>query len=231
MGEYYKNKLLLRPCVFSDNTQIIKLVAYEYKELRVAYPFSIVGVVKTRDNKFLLCHRKHSFLFSEIVLSRDKQRKRKLFQQHSKYLSSRERTILSSKLSLPNRYINNHTDITFPGGKIKERESIVNCLLREVKEETNIESSHLAICENCFAHGIIYDRLINKDFKVIILYADVKLNSEEVMNNFIPNKEVSNLSFTDTDDNSLYTDIINYIVSAVGAVRKNKGYFFFSDKI
>ncbi|ARF02675.1 SWPV1-065 [Shearwaterpox virus] len=225
MGQYYKNKLLLRPCVFSDNIQLIKLVAYEYDNLRINNRLSIAGVIKTKDDKFVLCHRNNSFLFTEIILTRDRQRKMYLFKHYSKYMSNREREILSCRLSLPNNYIYNHTDIILPGGKIKNREGISNCLVREIKEELNIDSSYLYIFEDCFVHGIIHDKLIEKDFEVILLYVETDLTSKEVMELFIPNKEVKEISFisiNDTDKKYIYNNVIKYITDAVRLYCSNR---------
>ncbi|AID46795.1 muT motif expression regulator [Penguinpox virus] len=225
MGEYYKNKLLLRPSVYSDNIQKIKLVAYEYGKLHATYPISVIGIMKTIDDKFILCHRYNSFLFSEIAFTKDKQRKIKLFKKHSKYMSNIERDILSYKLSLPNNYNTNHIDIIFPGGKIKDLESITNCLVREIKEELNIDSSYLAICKNCFVYGSIYDRLIDKDFEVIALYVETDLTSRQVLNKFIPNREIKGISFIDATDinkDYLYTNVIKYIINAVRTSTSNR---------
>ncbi|QZW33366.1 MPPV-082 mutT motif putative gene expression regulator [Magpiepox virus 2] len=225
MGQYYKNKLLLRPCVFSDNIQLIKLVAYEYDTLNIDHRLSVIGVIKTMDNKFILCHRNNSFLFTEILLSRDRQRKIHLFKQYSKYMSNSEREILSYRLSLPNKYIYNHTDIILPGGKIEGKEGITNCLVREIKEELNIDASYLDVFEECFVHGIIHDKLIEKDFEFILLYVETKLTSEEVMELFIPNMEIKAISFVNIDDidrNHLYNNVIKYIINAVSMYYTNR---------
>ncbi|AYP74243.1 putative expression regulator [Fowlpox virus] len=218
MTQYYKKKLILRPCVFSDSIQIIKLVAYEYNNIHIDNRFSVIGVIKTKDNKFILCHRNNSFLFTEILLSKDRQRKVCLFKQYSKFMSNREREILSCKLSLPNNYIHNHTDIIFPGGKLEDNEGITNCLVREIKEELNIDASYLYIFKNCFIHGIIHDKLIDKDFEVILLYVETDLTSKEAMELFIPNKEIKAISFVHIDDinkNYIYNNVIKYILDAV----------------
>ncbi|ALA62405.1 MutT motif protein [Turkeypox virus] len=218
MGDYYRNRLLLRPCVFSDKMQKIKLVAYEYDKLSPTYPLSVIGVTKTLDNKFIVCHRSKSFLFSEILSTKDVRRKIMLFKRHSKYLGKRERDKLSNQLSLPNNYVNNHIDIIFPGGRMECHEGIPNCLVREIKEELNIDASHLMVFKNCFVHGIIYDQLIDKDFEVILLYVEVCLTSRQVINKFIPNKEIDNISFIDSKDinkNYLFNNIIKYIIDAV----------------
>ena len=57
---------------------------------------------------------------------------------------------------------NDWPGITFPGGKLENNESVYDCCVREVKEETGLDVSNLKLC------GIIHYQLFEKDEKWII---------------------------------------------------------------
>lgn len=84
----------------------------------------------------------------------------------------------------------------FPGGHIKENESIINTLKREVKEETNITLENQSYDEVYYVE--IYDRLVKKVYSNIIFYLEINnkfkfKSNEEIkrvkMYNFISIKD------------------------------------------
>jgi len=53
--------------------------------------------------------------------------------------------------------------ITFPGGHIEDNESVVESIIREMKEETGLEVSNLRVCG-------VKDWIINKKRHLVILF-------------------------------------------------------------
>ncbi|ATI21196.1 mRNA decapping enzyme [Eastern grey kangaroopox virus] len=212
-----RRRLLLRPIVLTDSVQKVRLAAFEYRDPDARSKLSIVGIIQTSDRKFVVCHRRRSFLFTEICRTRDRSRRQRLFRLHARYLGRDERSRLSRELDLPNVHVNHHVDVIFPGGNRRRDEDAIECLLREIEEETSIERSRVSVSKKCLVSAIIYDQLIDRAFESVFLLCVVNLTSEQVRAAFVANAEVAALAFLDmdrADPSSMACRIIAYATMA-----------------
>lgn len=90
------NRRLAKSIICEDDSQIITLTAFVNQCLWCHKRVSVSAILLTTDNKILVCNRRDSFLYSEIIRTRNMFRKKRLFLNYSNYLSKQERSILSS---------------------------------------------------------------------------------------------------------------------------------------
>lgn len=90
------NRRLAKSIICEDDSQIITLTAFVNQCLWCHKRVSVSAILLTTDNKILVCNRRDSFLYSEIIRTRNMSRKKRLFLNYSNYLSKQERSILSS---------------------------------------------------------------------------------------------------------------------------------------
>ncbi|QHR82627.1 decapping enzyme [Brazilian porcupinepox virus 1] len=223
MTEYYNNILnkiikynrkLSKTYTLSDETQKIQITGFNNYYLSFPKMVSICAIILTSDKKYVACSRYNSFLFSEIKISKNTNRKRYLFLNYTKFLKRKEIEILSDELKIYNiNYDYDYNNIIFPGGKPKNGEDVIQCLSREIKEETNIDSSDINIDSRFFVHLYIEDLIINKVYNTIIFLGETYLSSDYIYNNFIPNTEIKSLIFLNKYDNGIYGDIVRFTTS------------------
>ncbi|QGN68094.1 MutT family NTP phosphohydrolase [Equine molluscum contagiosum-like virus] len=194
------NRRVSRSIVYADGAQRVTLTAFAFRQLGVRARLSVGGILMTADGKFLVCHRRRSFLFTEIRHSRNLFRRQRLFRLHSRYLGAGERRRLSAELAMPSEHENDHVDLIFPGGTPRAHEGALECLLREIKEETNIDREHVRIDERVFLHAHIVDLLIDKQFDTVLFLGAVRRTCEQIRAGFVANAEVDALSFVDADN-------------------------------
>ena len=213
------NPRLSRPFVFADGAQRVTLTAFAFRRLDLRQRLSVGGILMTADGKFLVCQRRRSFLFSEIRSSRNLFRRQRLFRMHSRFLGACERRALSAELALPSEHANHHVDLIFPGGAPRAREGTLECLLREIKEETNIDREHVRIDERAFLHAYIADLLIDKQFDTVLFLGAVRLTCAQIRAVFVANAEVAALSFVDADNagDAVACKIVRYAARALYA--------------
>nr|WGO62713.1 mutT motif protein [Wadden Sea poxvirus] len=209
-----QNRPLSRTYSWTDNTQKVYATAFTNQLLKCSKKISICAILSTIDNKFLACLRTNTFLFTEIIKTKNNIRKKRLFLKYSKYLRKIERRILSLELRIfPEDSDNEYNNIMFPGGIPKPGEDIILCLAREIKEEINIDNKHIFLDSRFFVHTLIEDKLIDRTFETILFLGKVSLTSKEVSDKFLANKEVRSLIFLDTIGEGIEYDIVRYVIS------------------
>ncbi|QDJ95096.1 mRNA decapping enzyme [Hypsugopox virus] len=209
------NRKLSKTYTWSDNVQRIYATGFNNQLLWCPKRISICAVLATTDNKYVACMRKSSFLFTEIIRSRNDFRKKRLFTKYSNFLKKKERKYLSSKLNLYCDETENHehSDIIFPGGLPKSGEDAISCLSRELKEEINIDSKYIYIDSRFFIHLLIEDLLTDRVFDSILFLGRVMLSSEEVAKQFSSNREINALVFLDNTGTSVASEIVKYAIT------------------
>lgn len=217
------NKRLSRSIVYTDRVQRVTLTVFAYRHIAPRRRFSIGGILMTKDGKFIVCHRRNSFLFTEIRHSRNLFRRQRLFLTHGRWLGASERLRLSAELALPSEHSHDHVDFVFPGGAPLARESVSECLLREIKEETNIDSRFISLDERVFLHAHTTDLLIDKQFDTVLFLGTVQLTCEQVRAAFVANAEVRALSFVDADNSrdDVASKIVRYVADSADTVYKS----------
>ena len=100
---------------------------------------------------------------------------------------------------------NERNEWDLPGGKIEFNEDIENCLIREIKEETNLSVENLNILKplnlkfnDVFVLVLIYSASISCDSPVIISY-------EHSEYDFFSKSEINNLNITQDYKNIIKT--------------------------
>ena len=100
---------------------------------------------------------------------------------------------------------NERNEWDLPGGKIEFNEDIENCLIREIKEETNLSVENLNILKHLnlkfndvFVLVLIYSASISCDSPVIISY-------EHSEYDFFSKSEINNLNMTQDYKNIIKT--------------------------
>ncbi|AAL40565.1 MutT motif protein [Monkeypox virus] len=206
------NRRLAKSIICEDDSQIITLTAFVNQCLWCHKRVSVSAILLTTDNKILVCNRRDSFLYSEIIRTRNMYRKKRLFLNYSNYLNKQERSILSSFFSLdPATADNDRINAIYPGGIPKRGENVPECLSREIKEEVNIDNSFVFIDTRFFIHGIIEDTIINKFFEVIFFVGRISLTSDQIIDTFKSNHEIKDLIFLDPNSgNGLQYEIAKY---------------------
>ncbi|UXL98934.1 MutT motif protein [Monkeypox virus] len=206
------NRRLAKSIICEDDSQIITLTAFVNQCLWCHKRVSVSAILLTTDNKILVCNRRDSFLYSEIIRTRNMYRKKRLFLNYSNYLNKQERSILSSFFSLdPATADNDRINAIYPGGIPKRGENVPECLSREIKEEVNIDNSFVFIDTRFFIHGIIEDTIINKFFEVIFFVGQISLTSDQIIDTFKSNHEIKDLIFLDPNSgNGLQYEIAKY---------------------
>lgn len=210
------NRRLSRSVVYTDRVQRATLTAFEYRRLRARKRYSVGGILMTKDGKFIICHRRNSFLFTEIRLCRNMYRRQRLFVMHGRWLGVGERRCLSKELSLPEEHSNDHVDLVFPGGAPLSHESATECLLREIKEETNIDSKYVFLDRRVFIHVHTADLLIDKQFDTVLFLGTVQLTCDQILEMFVANAEVRAISFVDANNSrdDVASKIVRYAARA-----------------
>ncbi|ASK51293.1 mRNA decapping enzyme [Eptesipox virus] len=210
------NRRLTKTYTWSDNVQRIYATGFNNQLLWCPKRISICAILATTDDKYVACMRKSSFLFTEIIRSRNDFRKRRLFTKYSNFLKKRERKYLSTKLNIDCEELNiseEHNDIIFPGGLPKSGEDAISCLSRELKEEINIDCKDISIDSRFFVHLLIEDLLTDRVFDSILFLGKVMLSSEQILKQFSSNREIKSLVFLDKVGNSVANEIVNYAVT------------------
>ncbi|ABI99080.1 MutT motif protein [Deerpox virus W-1170-84] len=208
------NRKLSKTYIISDDVQKILITGFNNQKLCNSNKVSICAVLLTRDNKFIGCSRKNSFLYTEIVRSKNMFRKERLFLKYTKYLKKIERQLLSLELNLNIADSDeDHNNIIFPGGIPRSGEDPLECLSREIKEETNIDSKDILLDSRFFIHMFIEDLLTDRIYETILFFGKTNLTSEDVLNNFVSNKEIKSLVFLNKFDTGLSNDIIRFVLS------------------
>lgn len=217
------NKRLSRPIAYTDRVQRVTVTAFAHHRIATRRRFSIGGVLMTKDGKFIVCHRRNSFLFTEIRHSRNLFRRQRLFLTHGRWLGVSERLRLSAELALPSEHSNDHVDLVFPGGAPLARESVSECLLREIKEETNIDRRFVSLDERVFLHVHTTDLLIDKQFDTVLFLGTVQQTCDQIRSAFVANAEVRALSFVDANNSrdDVASKIVRYAADAADAVYKS----------
>jgi 8-oxo-dGTP pyrophosphatase MutT (NUDIX family) len=100
---------------------------------------------------------------------------------------------------------NERNEWDFPGGKIKINEDIEECLIREVKEEVNLDVNNLKILKpfNIKVNDvpvviIVYSANISCDSSIFISYehSDYNFFSKDEINNLNMHQDFKNLIYT-----------------------------------
>ncbi|AGZ95402.1 mRNA decapping enzyme [Goatpox virus] len=223
-----RNRKLSKTYILSSDNQKIYVTGFNNQSLDNVKKVSISIVMLTSDNKFLACSRRHSFLFTEIIRSKNIFRKRRLFLKYSNFLKKNERIILSSELDIKlssSDYENDFSNIIFPGGVIRNEEDVIKCLSREIKEEVNIDSKDIFLDYRFFIHMLIEDLLTDRFYENILFFGKTFLTSNEIIHNFFSNKEIKSLVFFDSLYNGIEGDIIRFVLN-ISRLKcfGNKGY-------
>ncbi|QKS68565.1 mutT motif protein [Lumpy skin disease virus] len=223
-----RNRKLSKTYILSSNNQKIYVTGFNNQSLDNIKKVSISIVMLTSDNKFLACSRRHSFLFTEIIRSKNIFRKRRLFLKYSNFLKKNERIILSSELDIKlssSDHENDFSNIIFPGGVIRNEEDVIKCLSREIKEEVNIDSKDIFLDYRFFIHMLIEDLLTDRFYENILFFGKTFLTSNEIIHNFFSNKEIKSLVFFDSLYNGIEGDIIRFVLD-ISRLKcfGNKGY-------
>ncbi|AAL69823.1 SPV084 mutT motif gene expression regulator [Swinepox virus] len=210
------NTKLTKTYIWSDDIQRIRATGFIYQCLLYINRISICALILTSDNKYIACYRKHSFLYTEIIRSRNVFRKKRLFMKYAKYLRKKERQYLLNELNIDNSLTNetnDHRNIIFPGGQPKIGEDFFLCLAREIKEEINIDTKNISIDYRFFIHMFIDDLLIDRVYETILFLGKTDLSSDDILNNFLSNREITSIVFLDTFDEGIHGDIIRFVLS------------------
>ncbi|AAC97785.1 ORF MSV150 putative NTP pyrophosphohydrolase mutT motif homolog (vaccinia D10R), similar to SW:P32817 [Melanoplus sanguinipes entomopoxvirus] len=101
--------------------------------------------------------------------------------------------------------INNRTKkinktLVLPGGKPINKESIIDTIKRETKEELNINLNNIDVSKTYYADTTIYDKIVYKTFHDITFIANIPLTSYDILLYFKPNREVSDVYFININD-------------------------------
>lgn len=134
---------------------------------------SINLILLTSDNKIVLCER--SLSFGDTEIDPDK--------KHLHVKKSKE-------------YI-------LPGGHLDKRvdDTMIDCILRETKEECKINKEFIYIFEKYLAYSSVYDIKIKAYFHNFTFLGISDLSSDQISQNFNPTKEIKALHFIDADKN------------------------------
>ncbi len=225
-----KNRRLSKQYIWENESQRVTVIAFANQFLWCPRLISVCAILSTRDNKFLACLRKNSFVFTEIIRTHNMVRKKRLFLKYSDFLRKSERKFLREKLSLsceePEK---EHDDVIFPGGLPRPGEDVALCLSRELKEETNIDSKFVFLDTRFFVYALIEDLLIDRSFEAIFFLGDVDLSSSEILSEFSSNNEIKSLIFIDSLGEGLESELVRYVLS-ISRLKcyGNKGEFRYS---
>ncbi|WZD65415.1 mRNA-decapping protein [Bovine papular stomatitis virus] len=176
------NRRLGSTRVFRDPLQHISATAFVHRRIDRYRRISICAVLTTTDGLVVACRRRLSFLSTELAETRSAARRVMLAARHADAISR----IGASR---------SRDDVMFPGGAPLPGETFVDCVAREVEEETGIRRDQMRIDERMFVHAFIDDLVTGRDFDAIIFTGDLRLSSAEVERQFVPNGEVKGLLF------------------------------------
>jgi ADP-ribose pyrophosphatase YjhB (NUDIX family) len=165
----------------------------------------------TTDNKVLLMQRNQSFHFSKVMEGLHQNNVNSnlfdtLYKTEVDYISKIFFSFLPTDSTLKSTITNKIIHI-FPGGHSFKKETIIETLLREFHEETNINLSvdNLKFEQTYIFNVIIYDSLIKKHFNNFIFPAKVNMSSQEVSKNFKETNHTKNPTFININGyNTLY---------------------------
>ncbi|QHG62646.1 mRNA decapping enzyme [Cetacean poxvirus 1] len=220
------NRSLSRTYVWESTTQRISVKAFSNQFLWCPRRISVCAILSTNDDKFLACLRRHSFLFTEIIRTKNIVRKERLLLKHGKFLRKAERKMLCSEFSMLPDDDHDHNDVIFPGGIPLPGEDVISCLSREIKEETNLDREYIYLDSRFFVYASIEDLLIDRMFEALLFLGNVNLTSCEIQSKFSENNEVSSLEFLDpVSGEGLQCDLVRYVLS-ISRMKcsGNKGY-------
>ncbi|AAR07443.1 87R [Yaba monkey tumor virus] len=209
------NRKLSKTYTIIDDSQRVFATGFNNQVLKFIKKISVCAILVTSDNKYIACSRNSSFLFSEIIRSKNQFRKKRLFLKYPNYLKKTERQILSSELNikLSHDIEKDYSNIIFPGGMPKNGENVLSCLSREIKEEINVDNRHIFLDLRFFLHLLIEDLLTDKVYETILFMGKTTLSSKEISNNFLSNKEIKSLVFFDKSEDGLICEIVRLALS------------------
>ncbi|ASC55569.1 NTP pyrophosphohydrolase-like protein [Seal parapoxvirus] len=183
------NRRLGSTRVFRDPLQHISATAFVFQRVDQPRRISICAVLTTTDGLVVACCRRHSFLSSELAETKSPARRVLLETKHANALAR-------------SGAVRPRDDVMFPGGAPLRGEGLLECVVREVEEETGIGRNHVRIDNRMFVHAFIDDLVTGRDFDAIIFTGTVRLSSAEVERQFLPNREVKGLVFLRAVDDS-----------------------------
>ncbi|ASK51292.1 mRNA decapping enzyme [Eptesipox virus] len=156
----------------------------------------VFAICITSDNKPIIAARRSSFAFQEIMAKRTTPET--ILKVPKKLLSY----MYQNEIQEINRRLSNSSTILFSnidfeelillGGKINKQESINDCILREIKEESD-SSLTIKKIGNKSLKLTIYDKLFNKTYISYCTICYVKENLNEVLQSRIYNVEIREL--------------------------------------
>jgi hypothetical protein len=198
----YISKIKLTPALLKE------FFSYQ-NEAYLTTSFNIMLI--TTDSKVLLMQRNQSFHFPKVMEGlRQNNINPNLFDSLYKREVDQISKIFFSFLPSNNTLkstIQNKIVHIFPGGHSLKKETIIETLLREFREETNIilNVDDLKFEQTCIFNVIIYDSLIKKYFNNFIFPAKVNMSSQEVSKNFKETNHTKNPTFININGyNTLY---------------------------
>jgi len=106
---------------------------------------------------------------------------------------------------------------TLPGGTLEYNESLTSCLLREIKEECNLDINIIDLIGTYTDPNIIVEYLdgeVRREFTIVfygeIINGDIKIDDESLDYRFVPIDELLKLDLADSQKIRL-NDVINYL--------------------
>lgn len=179
------NRRLGSTRVFRDPLQHISATAFVHRRIDRTRRISICAALTTADGLVVACRRRHSFLSTALAETRSPARRVMLAAKHADALAR----VGAMGARAP------RDDVMLPGGAPLPGESLLDCVRREVEEETGIARELVRIDERMFVHAFIDDLVSGRDFDAIIFTGSVGMSASEVECRFRPNGEVKGLVF------------------------------------
>lgn len=165
----------------------------------------------TTDIQVLLLERSQSFHFPKALQScRNLNKVPENLGDILASLYSSELKQLRSFLAADNEWANSFLESDypekrvriFPGGHCIRDESVIDALIRELREETSISVQIEDILFNklYIFNVLIYDRIIHQCFDNFVFPAKIQMTSSQLANKFKETKHTRNASFVDVSN-------------------------------